>query len=347
MINMIKRVPLVALIMLVLTVAQPPTIAQEGDPEFTPEQLALLSQIEASTADQANWASYRVLQIDAQTYTERVNVTAGVTYENQQVITNVINIAYDANPHNLERGYNSDALMTVNVASNSDFGNGVRIAEAYELVINARYVDNTLFMQALRNGGSDGLAAMPEPIWHDITDEPNQFEALQGINLRQFMPNPPPISSGNPIFGIDFMGLVNSPLFLELVTDIELVSVGDVILNGAGAEVTTRQILITFNPVRVLAATFAGVPGRDLLVAAFANDEAEMTLTLWLDTTTSRRVFEQYVFGVRGTPHPLLVGYGLNDLEPDGSIQLTFSHTSDVLFADINIPITVLPPDVR
>lgn len=343
----VKKLALLTVAMLMMTVTQSTTVAQDGDREFTPQQLALLSQVEASTADQANWASYRVLQIDAQTYTERVTVTEGVVFENRQVIESVINTAYDANPYDTERDYNSDSLLTVSVVSNSDFGNGVQVAENYELVINARYYDQALFMQALRNGGSETLADMPDPVWHNITQNPNQFEALQGVNLRQFLPNPPPITSRNPVFGIDLIGLVNSPLFLDLVADIELVSEGEVILNGAGAEVTTRQILITFDPVRVLAAAFADVPGRELLVAAFANDDAEMTLTLWLDTTTSRRIFEQYVFGVRGTPNPLLVGYGLNDLEPDGSVQLTFSHTSDVLFADINIPITVLPPDVR
>ncbi len=344
---MVKKIAIMALVLLIATLTQSATIAQDDERDFTPQQLALLSQVEASEADQANWDAYRVLQIDAQTYTERVTVTEGVVFENRQVITGVINIAYDANPRNPERNYNSDALMTVNVSSNSDFGGGVQIAERYELVINARYYNEKLYMQALRNGGSGDLAAMPDPIWYDITRDPNQFEALQGVNLRQFLPDPPPIRSSNPIFGIDFIGVVNSPLFLDLVADIELVSEGDILLNGAGAEVTTRQILITFDPVRVLASAFSDVAGRELLVAAFANTEAEMTLTLWLDVSTSRRVFEQYAFGVRGMPNPLLVGYGLNDLEPDGNVQLTYGYTSDVLFADINIPITVAAPDVR
>lgn len=344
---MVKKILLLMCVGVLLTVSQTTSIAQDDTREFTPQQLALLSQIEASTADQSNWTSYRVLQIDAQTYTEAVTVTEGVRFQNRQVISSVINIAYDANPLSNEDAYNSDSLLTVLISSENDFGSGNVFTEQYELVINARYFNNALYMQALRNGGSGGLAEMPPPIWFDITDNPNQFVALQGVNLRQFMPNPPPITATNPIFGIDFIGLVNSPIFLDLVADVELVSEGDVILNGAGAEVTTRQILVTFDPVRVLAAAFVDVPGRELLVSAFANDDAEMTLSLWLDTTTSRRVFEQYVFGVRGAPNPLLVGYGLDDLEADGGVQLTFSHTSDVLFADINIPIVIQPPDVE
>ncbi len=344
---MSKQLAIVALIIMLLTVTQATIVAQDDDRVFTPQQLALISQVEASLAEQATWQSYRVLQIDAQNYRERVIVTEGTVFENHQSITSVINIAYDANPHTSELHYNSDALLTVEVLSNSDFGNGIQLSENYEVVVNARYYDGRLYIQALRNGGSENLAPMPDFTWHDVTENPNQFEALQGINLRRFLPDPPPIMSSNPVFGIDFIGIVNSPLFLELISDIELVSEGDVILNGAGAEVTTRQILITFDPIRVLAAAFSGVIGRERLIAAFANDDAEMTLTLWLDTTTSRRVFEQYVFGIRGTPNPLLVGYGLNDLEPDGSVQLTYSYTSDILFADINIPITILPPDIR
>lgn len=342
-----QRIALGAVLIMVLIVfgLRQGVVAQDGDDDaFTPVQQNLIAQVEASMADMQTWQSYKELRIERLDYEENVTITEGTTYVIAQRIESAITTIYDTNPL-LSEEYNSDSLLTVQVQTDNRFGEDRQLSELYVLTVNVRYFDARLFVRGLYNGPPNEGLSEELASWQDISDDPEQYPVFQTANLYQFLPGQNPEAGLNPLLGVDFVTLMRRPLFRDMIVDIEALSDGDIILNGAGAEVATRQIEITLNPSLVLAAAFAGNPNRRALVQALVQPETEMKVILWLDTSTFRQVLAQYRLTIAGIPDPLHFGYGENDIEEDGNLSVRYVFESDILYADINIPMVVEPPE--
>ena len=322
----------------------PPVAAQDGeDGGFSPVQQNLISQVEASFADMQTWQSYKELSIEVLNYEENVTITAGTTFSIGQRIESAITTIYDENPL-LNDDYNSDSLLTVQVQTENDFGDNRIQSEIYVLTVNVRYFEELLFVRGLYDGPPNAGLNDDLSIWQDISANPEQYPVFQTANLYRFLPGQNPEAGINPLLGIDFPKLLRSPLLRDMIIDIQQLSESDIILNGAGAEVVTRQIEITLDPTLVLAVAFAENPNRTALVQSFMLAEAEIKVILWLDVNTFRRVLEQYRVTVEGNPYPLHFGYGSEDVAEDGGVHVYYQFEGDILYADINIPMNILSP---
>lgn len=320
------------------------TFAQ-GDPEdgFTAEQRSLIALVEAANADRRTWLSYKELSIESLSYTEDVQINAETGFTIAQLVNSTITSVFETNPITTT-DYNADHLLTVQVETNNVFGQNEPRREVYGLTVNTRYYDKRLYVRGLYTGPPNDTLEDSLSEWQDITDDPEQFPLLQTANLYRFLPEAPLETGLNPLLGADIVRAIRILTVRDILLDIEEVASDQVILNGAGAEVTTRQLRLVLNPLPILAAAFADNPDRAALVSAFASEDAEIQLMLWIDTDRFQHVLEQYQVQITGMPNPETYGYGENEIEPDGTVTVNYTLQRDVLYADINIPLTVEAP---
>lgn len=322
--------------------------AQAQDPTaipLSPEQQNLLSQIDAADADQGNWQSYKTISFNTQFYSETLVVSPGNTVTTQRTTNFTITSSYQGNPRNPV--YRSDSLLTIENTEQKLFSSGQQLAENYTLLAEVLYAEGRLYVQALRNGGSEALPPMPEPIWLDVTQDLDQFPALQLVTLRRYMPTAALPTVPNPLQDVDFVGLIHDTSLRDLVADITLVADNEVLADGLNAGLAVRQIRIQLNPLVVLTRAYAEFPNGDGLVAAFVNEGVDMALTVWLDAQTSRRVREQFIFVIQGSPDPAAFGLAPGDLGEGGSLAILFQLESDISYTDINVPVEINAPVVQ
>ncbi|NDJ85866.1 MAG: hypothetical protein GYB66_08275 [Chloroflexi bacterium] len=320
--------------------AQDPT----GVP-LSPEQMNLLSQIDAADADQRSWQSYTTLSFNSQFYSETLVVSFGDERVNQETTNSTITTLFDGNP--LTGGYSSDVLLTLERREQQYLSAEEQRVENYTLLAELVYRDNRLYVQALRNGGSENLPPMPELGWYDLTDNLDRFPALDPIRLRRYLPEAPLPATPNPILDTDFFVLTRGTNLRSLVADIVLVNDNEVLTEGPNAGTTVRQIRIQLNPLAMLRQAFAGFEGSEELVASFANENVDMSLTVWLDASTSRRVREQFVFVLQGEPDPTLFGYAPGEFTTEGGLRVLYQLERDISYIDINAPVEIPVPDIQ
>jgi hypothetical protein len=341
--NQITRALLVVAV-LMLGNAWTTTAQDDGnDDEFSAEQQSLIALVEAANADRRGWESYKELSIETFSYTEDVQINADTRFVISQTVDSTITSVYERNPI-INLDYNADHLLTVQVRTDNEFGPDRQTSDIYGLTVNTRYFDERLYVRGLYTGPPNEALVDTLSEWQDITDDPEQFPLLQTANLYRFLPEAPPEAGLNPLLGADLVRAMRVLPLRDVLLDIEQMADQQVILNGAGAEVTTRQVRLRLEPLPVLAAAFAGDPERAALVAAFSNANAEIELLLWIDTNNFRHVLEQYRITLAGSPAPEIYGYGENEIEPDGGVTVNYTLQRDVLYADINIPLTVEQP---
>ncbi len=320
---------------------QPSPPTSDAAPLST-SQLALLSQIDAANLDQSNWQTYRVVSFNNTSFIETLTNSAdGSILSQRQEDTNSLittDVQGDINTPNHLRS----ALMTVERIERSSFSAGTPTTEQYTLLVEARYVNNRLYVQALRTGGSETLPAMPPAGWTDITDNPDQFPALAAINLRQYLPTATQTSAANPLTATNWVSLVQNTPLRDLIADIRLEQ-PETFLDGPFAGQTFNKIIVQLDPAAVIRAAFADRADVEILVAVFVNEGVDMSLTIWLDQTNSRRVREQYVFVIQGNPTPESFGYAPGDIGEGSLINAIFSLESDLTYT-ANAPVTIEVP---
>lgn len=319
------------------TFAQDPTTIP-----LSPEQLNLLSEIDAADLDQGNWQTYTTISYNNIFYSETLQLAADSSLSAQRTTNSTFTTQFQGNPRNPI--YNSSTLMTIENRETSLFDVEQQLGDSYVLIVETRYFDGKLYVQALRDGGAENLEAMPEFGWHDVTANPDEFPALAVVNLRQFMPEPPVSLEPHPLFDVDFFELTRGANLRDLVADIELVNPAESITEGSNAGQTVRQIRIQLNPLAMLENAFVGFEDRDGLVAAFANEGVDMSLTVWLDVATSRRVREQFIIVVQGQPNSELFGYAASEIGEDATLSVIYQFESDISYTDINAPVDIQSP---
>lgn len=327
----------------VIGLAWPVDAQGDGEEEgFSVEQQALIAIVEAANADRRSWQSYKELSIETFSYTEDVRVNQDVQFTISQTVESTITSVFETNPLTTF-DYNADYLLTVQVRTDNVFAEN-ETSEIYGLTVNTRYFDERLYVRGLYTGPPNAALVDALREWQDITDDPEQFPLLQNANLYRFLPEMPQNVGLNPLLGADLVRAFRVLNVRDVLIDIEEVEDNQVILNGAGAEVVTRQLRLTLDPFPILATAFATSDDRAALVAAFANTEAVMQITLWIDKERFQHVLEQYSFSLGGTPLPETFGYGENEIETSDGVAVNYNLQRDVLFADINIPLTVEAP---
>lgn len=319
------------------TFAQDPTTIP-----LSPEQLNLLSEIDAADLDQGNWQTYTTVSFNNLFYSESLQLAPDSTLSAQRTTNSTYTTQFQGNPRNPV--YSSNTLMTIENRETSLFDIEQQLEDSYILTAEVRYIDGRLYVQALRDSGSENLVEMPAFGWHDVTDNPDQFEALNVANLSQFLPEPPIPLDPHPLFNTDFFALTRGANLRDLVADIELVNPSETITEGPIAGLTVRQIRIQLNPLAMLESAFIGFENQNDLVAAFANEGVDMSLTVWLDATTSRRVREQFVLVVQGQPEPAAFGYPASEIGEEATISIIYQLESDISYTDINAPVDIQPP---
>ena len=332
-----------ALVLVILPTSNAGTFAQDPTSiPLSPEQLNLLSEIDAADLDQGNWQTYSAVSYNNLFYSESLQLAPDSTLSAQRATDTLYTTQFQGNP--LNPIYSSNTLMTIENRETSLFDIEQQLEDSYTLTVEARYIDGHLYVQALRDGGSETLVEMPPFGWHDVTDNPDQFEALQAANLSQFMPDPPSPLNPHPLFNTDFFALTRGSALRDLVADIELVNPSETITEGPLAGLVVRQIRIQLNPLAMLENAFASFENSDGLVAAFANEGVDMSLTVWLDASTSRRVREQFVLVVQGQPDPAVFGYPASEIGEDATLSIIYQLESDISYTDINAPVDIQPP---
>lgn len=330
------------LLILIIWVAVP-AYGQEPPP-LSAEQQNLLAQLDAADADMRTWQSHKTVSFGNLLYSEILTVSFGNALTTQRSANSTVTVVYDGNP--LSLAHQSDALMTIEYEEQRFLPAGEQVTESYVLTVNARYYDARLKVMALRHGGSPNLSPMPEAlVWVDVTDNPDQFPALEVANLERYLPEPPESLAPHPLLDADFVRLVQQAPLRDLIADIELVADGVVLTDGLNAGLTVREIRVQLNPVAVLDLAFAGLPDATTLVNAFANEGVDMSMTVWLDAATSRRVREQFVFLVQGQPLPTAFGYAPGEVAEDGGLGVIFQLESDISYLDVNVPVSITAPE--
>ncbi|MBZ0317552.1 MAG: hypothetical protein K8L91_14115 [Anaerolineae bacterium] len=311
-------------------------------PPLSTSQLALLSQIDAANLDQSNWQTYRVVSFNNVSFVETLtNPTDGSILSQRQEDTNSL-ITTDVQGDIRTPNHLRSALMTVERIERSSFSAGTPTTEQYTLVVEARYVNNRLYVQALRTGGSESLPAMPPAGWTDITDNPDQFPALVAINMRQYVPSATQTPGLNPLTTTDWVSVVQNTPLRDLIADIRLEQ-PETFLEGPFAGQTFNKIIVQLDPAAVMRAAFASRADAEVLIAVFVNEGVDMSLTIWLDQTNSRRVREQYVFVIQGNPTPESFGYAPGDIGEGSLINAIFSVESDLTYT-ANAPVKIEVP---
>lgn len=332
-----------AMVLAILPTSNRGTFAQDPTTiPLSPEQLNLLSEIDAADLDQGNWQTYAEVSFNSLFYSETLQLAPDSTLSAQRTTNTTYTTQFQGNPRNPI--YNSSTLMTIENRETSLFDVEQELGDSYVLIVEARYFDGLLYVQALRDGGSENLVEMPPFGWHDVTSDPDQFEALAVANLRQFMPDPPAPLDPHPLFSKDFFALTRGAALRNLVADIELVNPSETVTEGPNAGITVRQIRIQLNPLAMLETAFDDFENRDALVAAFANEGVDMSLTIWLDAATSRRVREQFVLVVQGQPDPDMFGYPAAEIGEAGTLSVIYQLESDISYTDINAPVDIQSP---
>ncbi|MBI5931732.1 MAG: hypothetical protein HY862_20650 [Chloroflexi bacterium] len=319
-----------------------PATPTSAAPPLSTSQLALLSQIDAANLDQSNWQTYRTVSFNNASFVETLtNFADGSILSQRQVDTNgLITTDVQGDIHSPTHSQNS--LMTVERIERSSFSAGTPTTEQYTLLVEARYINSRLYVQAIRTGGSETLPAMPPAGWTDITDSPDQFPALEVINLRQYLPTLAQTSGTNPLTSTDWVSVVQNTPLRDLIADIRQEQ-PETFLDGPFAGQTFNKVIVQLDPAAVVRAAFVGRSNVDALVAAFVNEGVDMSLTIWLDQSNSRRVREQYVFVIQGSPTPESFGYAPGDIGEGTSINVIFSLESDITYT-ANAPVNIQVP---
>jgi hypothetical protein len=319
--------------------AATPTTAS---PPLSTSQLALLSEIDAANLDQSNWQTYRAVSFNTASFVETLTSFAdGSILSQRQEDTNAL-ITTDVQGDLRNPNHSRSTLMTVERIERSSFSAGTPVVEQYTLLLEARYINNRLYIQAIRTGGSEILPAMPPAGWSDVTDNPNQFPALAAINLAQYLPSPTPTPTTNPLTSVDWVAAIQNTLLRDLIADIRMEQ-PETFLEGPFAGQSFNKIIVQLDPAAVMRAAFAGQPNVDALAAAFVNEGVDMSVTIWLDQSNSRRVREQYVFVIQGNPTPESFGYAPGDIGEGTTINVIFSLESDVTYT-ANAPVDIQVP---
>lgn len=320
--------------------AQDPTT-----PPLSEEQRALLAQIDAADADQNTWQSYKTVSFSKVFYSESLTISPENTVLFQRDIDTTATSVFQGNPR-LGPSYNRDTLMTIGFKEVSAFSaNAEPQEENYTLLVEVLYVNQRLFAQALRNDGSEFLPAVPDG-WQEVTANPEQFEALQVVNLSRYLPTAAPRPALNPLIDVDFIELLRAIPLRDLISDIEFVQAetleGGTESPNVGRQV--NQIRVRLNPRLLLLEAFEGNENQNALVDAFLNENVEMTMTIWLDTATSQRVRERFVFLVQGDPDPRAFGYVEGDLTPESTMAIQLLQEIEIDYSEINVPVQLQVP---
>lgn len=311
-------------------------------PPLSTSQLALLSQIDAANLDQANWQTYRMVSFNNASFVETLtNFADGSILSHRQEDTNSL-VTTDVQGNLRNPDHSRNVLMTVERIERSSFSAGAPNTEQYTLLVEARYVNNRLYVQAIRTGGSESLPAMPPVGWTDITDNPDQYPALAAINPSQYLPTAAQSQAANPLTATDWVSVVQNTPLRDLIADIRLEQ-PETFLEGPFAGQTFNKIIVQLDPAAVMRAAFAGRSNGDVLIAALVNEGVDMALTIWLDPINSRRVREQYVFVIQGSPTPESFGYTPGDIGEGTTISVVFSLESDITFS-ANAPVDIQVP---
>lgn len=320
-----------------------PAMAQD-DPPLSDEQRALLAQIDAADLDQRAWQSYKTVTFENIFYAENLAVAPGNTVLFQQNINFNKTTQYQGNPRNPI--YNRSDLMLFNFNEVSLFSGSDPTETAYTLLVEVLYLTDRLYVRAFRSDETEFLPPMPEVRWYDVTNDPEQFPALQLVNLTRYVPTATPRPATTPLFDVDFLALIQSAALRDLIADIELVGVETLEGSGQNANRAATHIRVKLNPVEVLKLAFADNPNTDDLIEVFVNESIEMTLSVWLDPTTSQRIRERYVIVLQGAPSPLDFGYTEGDITSESSLTVQLLREIEVDYFDINVPVEIVPPDL-
>ncbi len=328
-----KRLLLVMLLLLFLPAvvfAQDPT----GIP-LSPGQENLLAQIDAADVDQGNWQHYKTLSFNRLLYSEVLSLDFSNSITSQHEINSTITTQYQGNPRNPV--YNSDSLMTIEHRQITALSSGEQTVENYILTVNARYYNSRLYVLALRDGGTANLPPMPDLAWQDVTEDPATFPALHDAALWRYLPDGSPPANAHRLLDTDWVTLTRGAALREMVADIELVADNEVLIDGPNAGRTVRQIRVQLNPQVVLSQAL----DNEALVAALVNEGVDMSLTVWLDAATSRRLREQYIFVMQGQPDPATFGF---DLQPE-TFNVLLQFESEISYFDVDVPIEIPAPE--
>ncbi|MCB9436385.1 MAG: hypothetical protein H6673_05240 [Anaerolineales bacterium] len=286
------------------------SVANAQDPPLAPEQQQLLAEIESAESTRTMWETYSTITTDTIFYGETLTISFGNTFTNQREI-----ISTSTTEHHSP---DLATLMTIENMEQNFFSPESQTLEDYTLLVEARRVGGRLYMQALRNGGSDALPPMPNLQWIDITDDPRQFSALAVAHLERLVLADSSAMPANPLLDIDFAGYLRDSIQPEWVAGVVVVS-EEPINAGPLTGTPARQIRVQLNPLAILSTAFEGMPNRDALLNAFVNEAVDMSWTVWLDLETGEFLHEQLNILVQGelTPNDYVAGEA-----PEGSALL-------------------------
>lgn len=332
-----------AIVMLALLGIVP--LASAQDPTaipLSPEQQNLLSQIDAADLDQSNWQHYKSISFNTLFYSETLVLDADNSVTTQRSTNATITTSYAGNPRNPI--YKSDSLLTVENTEQKFFSAGQQLVENYTLLAEVLYAEGRLYVQALRNGGTEALPPMPDSNWVDVTDNLDQFPALQAIQLRRYFPNATLPLAPNPLNDVDLIALTRGTALRDLVADISLVADNEVLEDGPNAGLTVRQIRIQLNPLALLTLAYSDFHNGDALIAAFANEGVEMSVNIWLDAQTSRRVREHYTFVLQGQSDPISFGFAEGEVSGEASLSILYQLESDISYIEVDVPVEIAAP---
>jgi hypothetical protein len=176
-----------------------------------------------------------------------------------------------------------------------------------------------------------------------MTDDPERFPALDAANLSRFLPTVTPAPPANPLLETDWLKVIQAVPLRDLIADIRP-EPDETFSEGPYAGQTFKKIVVQLDPAAALRLAFGDLENAEALVAAFTNEEVEMSLAVWLDPVTSRRVRQQVVVVVQGSPAPTAFGYTAGDVAEGTLLRVIFTLQSDVIYTDVNAPVQIDAP---
>jgi len=333
---------LVMLCVVLLVIAMPvgrSLWAQEGEEPPTTDEL--LARVDTARADRNSWQSFRVNSYTSFSYTD-IFTSESSQISRQQQINTTAEIAFNGNPF-VSQDYARNDLMTVEYKQIEQLSAGAQQVEtSYTLLAETILVDGRLFVRALRYADSEGLPTMPEG-WQEVTDDPEQYFALDSIHLSSLLPAAPPRQTVDPLVDYDFVELVQSSDIREIYNDIQFIqqmTIGE----GPNAGRQVDEIRLILNPQQVFLKAFAANDNAFALAEAFVNEQIEMSVTLWLDSTTSQQVRQRFIFVIQGQPNPILFGYSEGDLGETAGVSIIYNFEAEMDYHAINQPVSIVAP---